>query len=63
MCRRLQPANSNGRDPFFKPTQQSLDLLGGDHAGVLGGPDALLYVHEGGPALADEVELCDELVG
>ena len=54
--------DEQGDDPSFKPAQQSLDLLGGDHVGVLGGPDAL-YVHEGGPALADEVELCDELVG
>src|SRR5215216_2538550 len=47
---------------FFEPTQQSLDLLGGDHVGVLGGPEAL-YVHGGGPALAHEVEPCNELVG
>src|SRR5215211_2695148 len=49
-------------DPFFKPAQQSLDLLGGDHVGVLGGPDAL-YVHGGGPALAGEAQLCNPLVG
>src|SRR5919107_3137252 len=47
---------------LFEPTQQSLDLLGGDHVGVLGGPEAL-YVHGGGPALAHEVEPCNELVG
>jgi hypothetical protein len=37
--------DERGDDPFFKPAQQSLDLLGGDllggdHIGVLGGPDA-----------------------
>ncbi len=47
---------------FYEPAQQDLHLLGGDLVGVLGGPDAL-YVHGGGPTLADEVELCDELVG
>jgi hypothetical protein len=47
---------------FFNATQQSLDLLGGDLVGVLGGPDAP-HVHGGGPALAHEIELCDELVG
>ena len=46
---------------FFKPTQQSLDLLGCDHVGVFFGSDAP-HVHGGGPALADEVELCDELL-
>jgi len=55
--------DEQGNNPFFKPTQQSLDdLLGGDHVGVLGGPEAL-HVHEGGPALAGEAQLCDELVG
>ena len=54
--------DEQGDDSFFKPAQQSLDLLGGDHVGVLGGPDAL-YVHGGGPALAGEAQLCDELVG
>ncbi len=48
---------------FFKPTQQqSPNLLGGNHVGVLGRPDAH-YIHGGSPALADEVELCDKLVG
>ena len=46
----------------FEPTQQSPHLRGGDHVGVLGGPDTL-HVHRGGPALADEAQLCDELVG
>jgi hypothetical protein len=54
--------DEKGDDPFFKPTQQSLDLLGGGHVGVLGGPDAF-YVHKGGPALAHEIKLCNELVG
>jgi hypothetical protein len=43
-------------------SQQPLHLLGGEHVGVLGGPDAL-HVHRSGPALAYEVELRDELVG
>jgi hypothetical protein len=43
------------------PPQQNLHLLGGHLVGVLGGPDAL-HVEGGGPTLADEVELCDELV-
>ncbi len=45
-----------------EPTEQGLHLLGGDHVGVLGGPDAL-HVHGGGPTLAGEVEPGDELVG
>jgi hypothetical protein len=54
--------DEQGDDPFFKPAQQSLDLFGGDHVGVLGGPDTL-YVYGGGPALAGEAELCGPLVG
>jgi hypothetical protein len=54
--------DEQGDDPFFKPAQQSLDLFGCHHVGVLGGPDTL-YVHGGGPALAGEAELCDPLVG
>jgi len=54
--------DEQGDGLFFKPTQQSPNLLGGDHVGVLGGLDAL-HVHGSGPALADEVELRDELVG
>jgi hypothetical protein len=46
----------------FEPPQQSHDLPGGDHVGVFFGPDAL-HVHGGGPALAHEIELRDELVG
>jgi hypothetical protein len=38
---------------FSESTQQSPDLLGGDHVGVLGGPDAL-YVQGGAPALAHD---------
>src|SRR5215204_1349912 len=37
-------------------------LLGGHLIGVLRRAEAL-YVHGGNPALADEIELCDELVG
>jgi hypothetical protein len=33
--------DEQGNNPFFKPTQQSLDLLGGDYVGVLGWPEAL----------------------
>jgi hypothetical protein len=47
---------------FFEPTQQSPNLLGGDHVGVLGGSDAP-HVHGSGPTLAHEVELCHELIG
>src|SRR5215211_5731636 len=54
--------DEQGDDPFFKPAHQSLDLLGGDHVGLLGGPDAL-YVHGGTPTLAGETQLCDPLVG
>jgi hypothetical protein len=46
---------------YSEPTQQSLDLLGGGLVGVLGGSDAP-HVHGCGPALADEVHLCYELV-
>jgi hypothetical protein len=38
------------------------DLLGGNLVGVLRRAKAL-YGHGSGPALADKVELCDELVG
>jgi len=54
--------DKQGEDPFFKPTQQSLDLLDSDFVGVLRRSDAP-HVHRSGPALTDEVELCDELVG
>ena len=47
---------------FFEPTQQSLDLLGGDRVRFLVRPDAL-HVHRGGPDLAHEAQLRDELVG
>jgi len=47
---------------FFEPTQQCLDLLGGDHVSVLGWSDTL-HVHWGGPTLAGKAQLCDELVG
>ena len=54
--------DEQGDDPFFQPTHQSLDLLCGDHVGVLGGSETP-HVHGGAPTLAHEVELCDELVG
>jgi hypothetical protein len=38
------------------------DLFGGHLVGVLGRAEAL-HVHGGNPALANEIELCDELVG
>ena len=45
-----------------EPIQQALNLLGGDHVGILSGPDAL-HVQGGGPTLAHEVEPGEELVG
>jgi hypothetical protein len=46
---------------FLEPTQQSLDLLSRELVGIFGGSDAP-HVHGGRPALAHEVELCNELV-
>jgi hypothetical protein len=43
-------------------SEQPLYLLGGDRVRFLVRADPP-RVHRGGPALADEVELCDELVG
>jgi len=43
-------------------SEQFLDLLRGDRVHFLVWTDAL-HVHGGGPTLAGEVELCDELVG
>jgi hypothetical protein len=54
--------DKQGDDPFFKPTQQSLDLLDSDFAGLLRRPESP-HVHRSGPALTDEAQLCDELVG
>lgn len=45
-----------------EPAEQPLHLLGGDLVGVLHGMHAQ-YVHRSRPALADEVESSDELVG
>jgi hypothetical protein len=42
--------------------EKRFHLLCGHLIGVLRGAHAL-YVHGGGPALADDIELCDELVG
>ena len=42
--------------------QQSPDLLGGDRVRFLIRTDAL-HIYRGGPALAHEAQLCDELVG
>jgi hypothetical protein len=52
------------RDARFlsDPTEQALYLFDGDHVGVLHGMDAQC-VNRSSPALANEVELCDELVG
>jgi len=47
---------------FSAPDEQPLHLLDGGHVGVLQGMDAQ-RVHRSRPALADEVELGDELVG
>ena len=46
----------------IEPTQQSPDLLRGDLIRFLVWPDAL-HAYWGGPALAHEVEIGDELVG
>ena len=56
--------DEQGSVPFLlgRPAQERFHLLGGDLAGVLSGADAL-HVHGGGPALAEEVEPGDELVG
>jgi hypothetical protein len=45
-----------------EPAEQGLHLPGGDHVGVLGGPDAL-HIHGGAPTLAGEVDSGDELLG
>jgi hypothetical protein len=45
-----------------REAQKRFHLLGGHLVGVLVRADAL-YIHGGGPALAHEIELCDELVG
>jgi hypothetical protein len=47
---------------LMREAEKRFDLLGGHLVGVLRRADAL-YVHGGAPALADEIELCDELVG
>jgi hypothetical protein len=51
-------------DPLLlsRETEKRFDLLGSHLIGVLRRADAL-YVHGGNPALAHEIELCDELVG
>src|SRR3712207_3360688 len=46
----------------MRGAEKRFNLLGGHLVGVLRRVDAL-YVHGGGPALANEIELCDELVG
>src|SRR3712207_1148427 len=55
--------DEQGNVPFLlgRPAYKRFDLLGSNLVGVLRGVDAP-HVHRGGPALADEVELCDELV-
>jgi hypothetical protein len=45
-----------------REVQKRFHLLGGNLVGVLPRAHAL-YVHGSGPALANEIELCDELVG
>src|SRR5215203_2775079 len=55
--------DKQGSGPLLlsRETEKRFHLLGGHLIGVLRRADAL-YVHGGGPALADEIELCDELV-
>jgi hypothetical protein len=47
---------------LVREAEKRFHLLCGHLIGVLCGAHAL-YVHGRGPALADEIELCDELVG
>src|SRR3712207_9137899 len=56
--------DEQGSDPLLlrREAQKRFDLLGGHLVGILCRADAL-YVHGGGPALANEIELSDELVG
>src|SRR5215210_1094572 len=55
--------DEQGSGPLLgRAAQERPHLLCGHLVGVLGGSEAL-YIHGGGPALADEVQLCDELVG
>src|SRR3712207_6655533 len=58
----VEDEQGNGPLPLSREAQKRFDLLGGHLVGVLRRADAL-YVHGGGPALADEIELRDELVG
>src|SRR5215203_2115220 len=55
--------DEQGNDPLLlmPEAEKRFDLLGGHLIGVLPRADAL-HIHGGGPALADEIELCDELV-
>jgi hypothetical protein len=54
--------DEQGNDSLLgRPAQKRFHLLGSHLIGVPCGVDAS-HVHKGGPALADEVELCDELV-
>jgi hypothetical protein len=55
--------DEQGSDPLLRqPAEKRFHLLGGYLVGVLRGAHAL-HVKGGGPALADEVEPGDELVG
>jgi hypothetical protein len=47
---------------LIREAHKRFDLLGGYLVGVLRRTEAL-HVHGGNPALANEIELCDELVG
>jgi hypothetical protein len=55
--------DEQGNDPLLlmPEAEKRFDLLGGHLIGVLPRADAS-HIHGGGPALADEIELCDELV-
>src|SRR5215210_5394717 len=56
--------DEQGSDPLLlrREAEKRFHLLGGHLVGILRRAEAL-YVHGGTPALADEIELCDELVG
>jgi hypothetical protein len=58
---RVEDEQGEGLSPP-ESTQQDLNLLGGDHIGILFSSDAL-HVHGSSPTLAGEAQLCDELVG
>ncbi len=56
--------DKQGNVPFLlgRPAHKRFHLLSGHLVGVLRGADAL-HIHGGGPTLADEADLGDELIG